>query len=57
MAPKRKELAHIVREQARGWVLAFVRWFNDEHRHSVIRFVTPKQRRAKNDVALPARRQ
>jgi putative transposase len=31
-------------EEARGWVEAFVGWYNDEHRHSAIRFVTPAQR-------------
>ncbi len=31
-------------EAARDWVLAFVRWYNMEHRHSAIRFVTPQQR-------------
>jgi len=31
-------------EEARGWVAAFVGWYNDEHRHSAIRFVTPAQR-------------
>ena len=34
-----------------------MRWYNDEHRHSAIRFVTPSQRHVKKDVALPARRQ
>jgi putative transposase len=28
-------------DAARGWVNAFVRWYNHEHRHSGIRFVTP----------------
>ncbi len=31
-------------EEARGWVEAFVGWYNNEHRHSAIRFVTPAQR-------------
>jgi transposase InsO family protein len=26
---------------ARQWVQGFVRWYNQEHRHSGIRFVTP----------------
>ncbi len=30
--------------QAREWVLAFVRWYNYEHRHSGLNFVTPHQR-------------
>ena len=33
-------------EDARGWVEAFVRWYNEEHRHSAIQFVTPAQRYA-----------
>jgi putative transposase len=31
-------------EEARAWVAAFVRWYNTEHRHSAIRFVTPDER-------------
>jgi Integrase core domain len=29
---------------ARAWVELFVRWYNHEHRHSAIRFVTPHER-------------
>jgi len=29
---------------ARTWVLTFVRWYNQEHRHSGLKFVTPQQR-------------
>tara|TARA_R110002096_G_scaffold435826_2_gene663498 strand:- start:8719 stop:9582 length:864 start_codon:yes stop_codon:yes gene_type:complete len=31
-------------EAAKSWVDAFVTWYNDEHRHSRIGFVTPSQR-------------
>jgi putative transposase len=31
-------------EQARHWVLGFVSWYNDQHRHSGLAFVTPEQR-------------
>lgn len=31
-------------EAARAWVARFVAWYNDEHRHSGIRFVTPNER-------------
>lgn len=31
-------------EAARGWVLDFVRWYNQEHRHSGLNFLTPNQR-------------
>jgi transposase InsO family protein len=30
--------------EARAWVAAFVDWYNLEHRHSAINFVTPEQR-------------
>ena len=36
-------------EAARHWVLRFVRWYNDEHRHSGIRFVTPGERHKGRD--------
>ena len=29
---------------AQAWVLRFVRWYNEDHQHSGIRFVTPAQR-------------
>lgn len=41
---------------ARAWVARFVRWYNTEHRHSAIRFVTPEQRHCGADVALLAMR-
>lgn len=31
-------------EQARIWIAEFVTWYNAEHRHSGIRFVTPNER-------------
>lgn len=31
-------------EEACDWVMAFVDWYNHQHRHSGIRFVTPAQR-------------
>lgn len=43
-------------EDARAWVEAFVRWYNTEHRHSAIGFVTPDERHGGIDVALLARR-
>lgn len=42
--------------QARAWVDAFVTWYNQEHRHSSIRFVTPEQRHNGEDKALLAQR-
>lgn len=43
-------------EDARRWVAAFVGWYNDEHQHSGIRFVTPSQRHAGHDAEILARR-
>lgn len=31
-------------KEAREWVLRFVRWYNVEHRHSGLNFLTPSQR-------------
>ena len=35
--------------QARQWVYGFVQWYNHEHRHSALKFVTPHQRHAGED--------
>jgi len=39
-------------EAARSWVLKFVRWYNGEHRHSALKFVTPVQRHSGTDIAV-----
>lgn len=44
-------------ELARQWVCEFVRWYNQEHRHSRIRFVTPEQRHCGEDHAVLEKRQ
>jgi len=41
---------------ARAWVAKFVYWYNEEHRHSAIRYVTPSQRHAGLDIAILAHR-
>ena len=46
----RKAFADIT--QARNWVTRFVRWYDNEHRHSAIKFVTPSQRHAGLDDKL-----
>ena len=43
-------------DAARSWVRSFVHWYNHEHRHSRIRFVTPEQRHQGKDHALLAKR-
>jgi transposase InsO family protein len=37
---------------ARDWVEQFVRWYNQEHQHSGLRFVTPHQRHSGQDVEI-----
>jgi hypothetical protein len=36
--------------------LDFVRWYNQEHRHSALRYVTPAERHAGHDQTLLAHR-
>ena len=43
-------------DAARTWASAFVRWYNEEHRHSGIRYVSPAQRHAGEDTAVLAAR-
>jgi putative transposase len=43
-------------DAARRWVAGFVSWYNREHRHSAIRYVTPDQRHAGLDGAVLAQR-
>lgn len=38
--------------EARQWVLRFVEWYNDCHRHSGIKYVTPAQRHNGEDVTI-----
>jgi putative transposase len=41
---------------ARQWASEFVHWYNHEHRHSSIRYVSPAQRHAGDDQAILAAR-
>jgi putative transposase len=43
-------------EEARTWVSKFVNWYNHEHRHSEIQYVTPAQRHRGEDAAILAQR-
>ena len=43
-------------EEARIWAAGFVHWYNFDHRHSGIRYVSPAQRHAGNDHAILAAR-
>lgn len=39
-------------EQAREWTLKFVQWYNHQHKHSGLKFVTPAQRHDGRDTAI-----
>jgi len=44
-------------EDARHWVETFVDWYNHEHRHSAVRYITPAQRhRCEDNELLVGRR-
>ena len=43
-------------EAARTWIAGFVDWYNNEHLHSGIKFVTPADKHAGLDVEILARR-
>lgn len=43
-------------DTARAWAASFVRWYNVEHRHSGIRYVSPAQRHAGEDSSILAAR-
>lgn len=44
-------------EQARQWVLQFTQWYNNEHRHSALNYVTPAQRHNGEAKSVLAARQ
>jgi transposase InsO family protein len=39
-------------DEARSWAARFAHWYNEEHRHSGIRYVTPAQRHGGEDRAI-----
>ena len=43
-------------EDAQQWVCDFVRWYNNDHQHSRIKFVTPNQRHLGEDKQILAKR-
>lgn len=43
-------------QSARAWVESFAQWYNHKHRHSGIKFVTPTQRHAGEDIQVLADR-
>lgn len=50
--PEYPEKAFADLDDARKWVTGFTKWYNDEHRHSGIKFVTPSARHQGLDNAI-----
>ena len=44
------------KEEAFQWVSSFVDWYNQQHRHSGIKFVTPQQRYCGEAIAICKKR-
>ena len=42
--------------EARTWVNGFVQWYNNEHRHSGIKFTTPQERHTGKDIEILSKR-
>jgi len=55
--PEYPEKAFIDLASARSWVLRFVDWYNNQHLHSSIKFITPAQRHRGEDPAILVKRQ
>ena len=54
--PEYPENAFVDIRDARRWVSGFVQWYNNEHRHSGIKFTTPTERHTGKDVEILAKR-
>lgn len=39
-------------EEARQWAMCFVKWYNEEHKHSGIKYVTPMERHTGKDKEI-----
>jgi putative transposase len=44
-------------EEARQWVQGFAHWYNEQHLHSALKFVTPGQRHRGEDRAILQQRE
>ena len=43
-------------DEARSWVRWFVKWYNNDHHHSGLKFLTPAQRRSGESTTILAKR-
>lgn len=39
-------------EEARRWCIKFIDWYNHQHLHSGLKFITPAQRHSGNDIVI-----
>lgn len=54
--PSYPDRPFVTLDDARRWVATFVAWYNDDHQHSGIRFVTPSERHDGREAAILAHR-
>lgn len=50
--PQYPEQPFVCLDEARQWMVSFVQWYNHQHLHSGIQFVTPDQRHRGEDKAI-----
>ena len=43
-------------QEARGWAQSFVTWYNTQHQHSALKFVTPEQKHTGQDIEILTKR-
>ena len=56
LLPSYPDRPFVTLDDARRWVATFVAWYNDDHQHSGIRFVTPSERHDGRETAILAHR-
>lgn len=56
IVPGSQRTAFIQYDDARAWVNRFVNWYNVEHKHSRIKYVTPNERHRGLDAKILAAR-
>jgi transposase InsO family protein len=44
-------------DEARAWTTGFVRWYNNVHKHSALKYVTPAQRHSGKDADVLSKRE
>ena len=54
--PAYPRLPFASRAFAQQWMTKFVSWYNEEHRHSAIRYVTPDERHSGREPLILAKR-